>query len=74
VYGFAEGLKCYTCNSKYDPNCGHPFDPSTIELMDCQQTVVNATRCRKQHQKGMFYWGCGYFIVMCECDLLLRVF
>ncbi|GBM59577.1 hypothetical protein AVEN_30078-1 [Araneus ventricosus] len=61
-----EGLRCWECNSKYDPNCGEPFKEYTISLVDCSQRFLkqnmdaNATICRKITQKeirGLFWDG-----------------
>ncbi|GIX76953.1 protein quiver [Caerostris darwini] len=52
-----EGLFCWECNSKSDPNCGEPFKTPTIQYTDCNQRFltgdihVNATVCRKITQK-----------------------
>ncbi|KAK2725381.1 UPAR/Ly6 domain-containing protein crok-like [Artemia franciscana] len=48
-------LKCYDCNSAFDPRCGENFDNSTIALVDCDQRQANipgmkdqkATICRR---------------------------
>lgn len=52
--GEKKGIQCYMCNSVHDPHCGDPFDPSTIEKVDCEQFKPNATVCRKNVQKGTY--------------------
>ncbi|CAL1297774.1 unnamed protein product [Larinioides sclopetarius] len=68
---FGEGLRCWECNSKYDPNCGEPFKGYTISLVDCSQRFLkqnmdaNATICRKITQKVQgetrIIRSCGYY-------------
>ena len=31
------GIKCFSCNSHYDRNCGDPFSNYTTELVNCEQ-------------------------------------
>ncbi|XP_076348856.1 UPAR/Ly6 domain-containing protein crok-like [Tachypleus tridentatus] len=50
-------IKCWECNSLYDPNCADPFDNYTVAVTDCDQRFlphlpnVSATLCRKIIQK-----------------------
>ena len=30
-------LKCWSCNSKYDPRCGEPFNNFSMAMVDCDQ-------------------------------------
>ena len=30
-------IKCWQCNSKYDPRCGEPFNNHSIAFVDCDQ-------------------------------------
>lgn len=65
-----ECIKCWECNSKYDPNCADPFKPHTMALADCSQrflgqdVAAEATICRKLTQKvrneERIIRGCGY--------------
>lgn len=55
-----KSITCYQCNSAYDPNCGDPFEPYTIGLVNCSLKPkpehlgpnISATICRKNVQKG----------------------
>lgn len=63
-------LRCYDCNSQYDPNCGDPFNPYSIGVVNCSakkvpdhlvrhdthpgETII-PTVCRKIVQKS---WYC----------------
>ncbi|KAF4533560.1 hypothetical protein B566_EDAN001046 [Ephemera danica] len=50
-------IKCYQCNSEYDPRCGDPFDSYSIGEVDCdrkprlEHVNYNASLCRKTSQK-----------------------
>ncbi|XP_065349213.1 UPAR/Ly6 domain-containing protein crok-like [Cloeon dipterum] len=53
-----ECIKCYECNSEYDPRCADPFDSYSIGEVDCDLKPkldhlnhLNATLCRKMAQK-----------------------
>ena len=35
------GIKCFSCNSHYDRNCGDPFSNYTTELVNCEQVTNN---------------------------------
>ncbi|ODM97060.1 hypothetical protein Ocin01_09634 [Orchesella cincta] len=50
-----KGIMCYVCNSARDPRCGDPFDPATIEKVDCEQFMpnMNTTICRKTVQRAV---------------------
>lgn len=56
-------LRCYDCNSEFDPRCGDPFDPYTIGIVNCtdrrppEQLLelapdIQPKVCRKLVQKG----------------------
>ncbi|XP_044739542.1 protein quiver-like [Chrysoperla carnea] len=67
-------IKCWECNSDFDPKCGDPFDNSTIPITDCAQRkpnldydpVVNSHSCEKKIQtdiitgKRSVVRSCGY--------------
>ncbi|XP_054717896.1 uncharacterized protein LOC129227371 [Uloborus diversus] len=67
---FGESIHCWECNSKYDPNCGEPFKPYSMALVDCgqrflkQDLATSATICRKLSQKVQgetrIIRSCGY--------------
>ncbi|XP_013789223.1 uncharacterized protein LOC106473089 [Limulus polyphemus] len=56
VHGGA-AIKCWHCNSIYDPYCNDPFDNSTLALIDCNKIFLphlpntTASLCRKVIQK-----------------------
>ncbi|KFM58231.1 hypothetical protein X975_04859, partial [Stegodyphus mimosarum] len=66
--GFA--IKCWECNSRYDRDCGDPFNNATFALTDCNQRNLEhfpqqqATVCRKILQKVRDDYrivrGCGF--------------
>ncbi|XP_015906755.1 UPAR/Ly6 domain-containing protein crok-like [Parasteatoda tepidariorum] len=66
-----ECLHCWECNSKHDPNCGHPFKRHTVALTDCSQRFIphnmsiGATICRKITQKvrgeERIIRSCGFY-------------
>jgi len=33
----SSGIKCFSCNSHYDKNCGDPFNNYTTEMINCDQ-------------------------------------
>ncbi|CAH0546594.1 unnamed protein product [Brassicogethes aeneus] len=68
-------LRCYDCNSEFDPRCGDPFDPYTIGIVNCtdrrppEQLIesdpdIQPKVCRKLVQKIQgklrIVRGCGY--------------
>ncbi|XP_019870827.1 uncharacterized protein LOC109599298 [Aethina tumida] len=68
-------LRCYDCNSEFDPRCGDPFDPYTIGIVNCtdrrppEQLLelapdIQPKVCRKLVQKvegkTRIIRGCGY--------------
>ncbi|GLV42800.1 uncharacterized protein CBL_03540 [Carabus blaptoides fortunei] len=67
-----KSISCYQCNSAYDPNCGDPFDPYTIGLVNCSLKPkpehlgpnITSTICRKNVQKVYgkirIVRACGY--------------
>ena len=40
------GIKCFSCNSHYDRNCGDPFSNYTTELVNCEQVSNRQTMIR----------------------------
>lgn len=54
-----KSIICYKCNSANDPNCGDPFEPYTLGVVNCSLVPkpehldqnVTATICRKSVQK-----------------------
>ncbi|XP_076368463.1 UPAR/Ly6 domain-containing protein crok-like [Tachypleus tridentatus] len=46
-------IKCWECNSQYDPKCSDPFNNLTMPLIDCNQKSLpdypntTATLCKK---------------------------
>ncbi|XP_013772681.1 uncharacterized protein LOC106457780 [Limulus polyphemus] len=57
VFQGGDAIKCWECNSLYDPNCADPFDNYTVAATDCADRFlphypnVSATLCRKIIQK-----------------------
>lgn len=52
----ASAIRCYDCNSFYDPQCADPFKDFALGSVECDEKGsfdgVNATFCRKMYQKS----------------------
>lgn len=57
-----EAIKCWECNSHFDPRCADPFDNTSLPIGECAaRTLLHypglaATMCRKIRQKVNGNW------------------
>lgn len=66
-----KSIMCYKCNSANDPNCGDPFEPYTLGVVNCSLVPVpehldpniTATICRKTIQKGNIHYSILSFVL-----------
>lgn len=48
------GIKCFSCNSHYDKNCGDPFSNYTTELVNCDQEQHKMTHLPLQEDGSRY--------------------
>lgn len=54
IFSIVAALKCWDCSSNTDPNCGDPFNKSTLLITDCNRIAnTDDQRCIKIEQQGM---------------------